>query len=318
MAHAKDRRGQLHFKSVDVPEDKLGRFGRKLRNALGEIPRLGKPLFQVEIRGTKGAFNFKLDDDEDRERACNMFLETINTERIVDLDNWYIDVGLEIRHEGHVVQWLRDAHPELLALALPSVTAARAAQVENLSAFHRDVSGHLYDLAGFRVEPGARGDPDKVVYINLYTTDKAVTYQLHDGIFRPRRASDLYPGPLPHLLEDLDRILESFAVCAGSEGNLQEGTARMETRVHFSHVHETLRRFPERLLADSVISYPSDVWWTFKYLRVAAIYYVLKEFNGDPGKTRVLLPSLHLGAIIIWMLNAIMSRPADFRMEKAL
>lgn len=57
---------------------------------------------------------------------------------------------------------------------------------------------------------------------------------------------------------------------------------------------------------------------SFKYFRTIAIYYIFNEFRTDPPPSRVFIPSLMLGAACIYMLNAIMSRPRDWRAERAL
>ena len=263
LIRAADNRGKFHFGSVDLPEDTLPVFAANLRTALAAQPRLGKPYFQLEIRGSKCAFSCPLDVDDpsERERMFNLFVENINLELISNPDNWFVDVGIEIHQPGHVVQWLSDAHNHIVSHCLPSLTAQEATRVTALSAFHEDLSRHLYDLSGFRVEPGERGRADNVVYINCYTTDKTITYQLHSGIFRQRTAADLYPGPLPKLCEDLSKIIDTFAICGGSEGHTQDGTARLETRVRLSSVHDTLTSFPQELLQVAVVSFPNEDWW---------------------------------------------------------
>ena len=56
----------------------------------------------------------------------------------------------------------------------------------------------------------------------------------------------------------------------------------------------------------------------FKFKRVAAIGYILREFQEDPNASRIMPASLMLGAACIYMLNAVMSRPGDWRAERAL
>ena len=269
LLRAADRRGQIRAGTVDIPEDLVHAFATALRTRLRAHPRLGKPWFQVEMRGEKGAYSFPFDDIDERNRAFNLFIEDL---RMYDINQelWFVDIGLEIHHPDHCVQWLQSSHARLLAHAMPSISPDRAAEVANLSTFHVDVNAHIYDLAGFRVEPGARARPDKLLYMNIYTTDKTVTYQLHDGIFTHRTPSDLYPGTLPKLVTDLQKIGDTFCVCAGSEGHTQDGTARYELRVRMSKIHETLLEFPADLLELSVISIPNHIMWYVNFLYISS------------------------------------------------
>ena len=74
LLRATDHRGRYHFGSVDLPEDMLPQFASSLRNALEQYPRLGRPWFQIEVRGSKGAFSCTLDvdDPDERERTFNL------------------------------------------------------------------------------------------------------------------------------------------------------------------------------------------------------------------------------------------------------
>ncbi|KAI0362849.1 hypothetical protein BV20DRAFT_919007, partial [Pilatotrama ljubarskyi] len=177
---------------------------------------------------------------------------------------------------------------------------------------------HLFDLAGFRCTPGSRGERDKVVHVNVYTTDKTVTYQLHNGSFSPHRVSSLYPGNIRRLLEDMNTIATTFSQCGGSAGTVQDGTARFELRVNLDQALEAITSFPDELIRRSAVCIPSPIWWDFKFCRVAAIHYVLAELANDPPQSRVLIPSLTLGAVLIYMLNAVISRPGEWRADRAL
>ncbi|KAI0323207.1 hypothetical protein GY45DRAFT_1217208, partial [Cubamyces sp. BRFM 1775] len=323
----RDARGQIHFNSVDIPQAHLPDLARLLRQNLSNHPRLGNLFYQIEMRGTKGMYTFRFDDDEDRKDAFNRLVESLDLAEI-DIDSWYIDVALEISKPFHVVQWTTNAHSALLGLALPSLTDAQVTTIHNSSYFNIDYSAHLYNVAGFRCSPGIRGREDEVSHINVYTTDKAVTYQLHKGAFSPHSNTSLFPGKISALLDDMVTMSRIFAQCAGAgggagadvdaEATTQDGTARFEVRVSLRQALVSLTEFPDELLAISTVCIPNAVWWDFKFYRLAAIHYVLKEFAKDPAHTRANVSSLTLGAAMIYMLNALVSRPSDWRAEKAL
>ena len=219
-------------------------------------------MFEVEIRGTKGAYSFPFDDPAERDRSFNLIMEVLNTNSLHNhLSSWYIDIGVEISHPGHVVQWLTSAHPRLLTHSLPSIPQVEAERIASLATFNEDLSGHLSDLGGFRVVPGHRGEQDRVVYINAYTTDKAVTYQLHKGIFSAHRPKELFPGGIEKLCKNVDEMTSTFATCAGNSREQQDGTAHLELRVKLESITDTLTQFPDDLIAVSTISIPDHVWW---------------------------------------------------------
>ncbi|KAI9442772.1 hypothetical protein H4582DRAFT_2055158 [Lactarius indigo] len=127
---------------------------------------------------------------------------------------------------------------------------------------------------------GGRND---INYINVYTTDKCPTYQLHQGIWRRRRCKELFPKMLEKLVDQLEKMSETYKACAGSMGQKpQEGCARLEFRVPL-------------VLAQDALRSTSNIF--------AWVQYILHWTE--------CAPSLTLGAILIYMLNAINYRPAE-------
>lgn len=51
----------------------------------------------------------------------------------------------------------------------------------------------------------------------------------------------------------------------------------------------------------------------FKSSGVATINYVLQELVSDPPASRAFIPSLQLGAVLIYILNSVISRPSPWR-----
>ncbi len=263
----RDQRGEFRFGSVDIPAKELAKFATELRGNLKDHVRLKSFVFMIEMRGTKGMFTFPHGHAVKRRRAFNLFMEDLKMtgeRENNEAGKWHVDVGLEVSRPGHVLQWRAAAQERLLAHALPSETPGSITRLVNGSYFHEDVSAHLYDLAGFRVEPHSRGTDDKVAYVNVYTTDKAVTYQLHQGAFSAHTCTSLFPGTVPRLLRDIDSIGQMFLDCAGAAGGdvrVQDGTARFEVRVELTQVLFAVPTFPRNLLARSIVCIPSEVWW---------------------------------------------------------
>ena len=172
---------------------------------------------------------------------------------------WWVDVGLEIAKPGSVLQWLEAGHRGLVAACLPSLTEAQVNRIKRPSQrFQVDAAATLYDLAGFRFDTRSNGRLDQVKYMNVYTTDKTVTYQLHDGLFRRRGCEDLLPTKIERLLKDLGDISRTFGACAKEQ---QDGSARIELRVPLERTLHVLEDFPQQLVNTTLIEVPSQDWW---------------------------------------------------------
>ncbi|RPD67609.1 hypothetical protein L226DRAFT_439007, partial [Lentinus tigrinus ALCF2SS1-7] len=310
----------------DLPEASLSNFAQAVRSNLAHNPRLKEPFFMIELRGTKGAYAFDPDDPDDLEFHFNLFVERLNFSIALEdapeeAANWYCDIGLEVSRQGHVLQWLTDAHEDLLRLGLPSVSDANLRYImRRESLFETDLANHMFDLAGFRCHPGTRGRTDSVFHMNVYTTDKAVTYQLHRGAFTRHSPTDLFPGKIEKLLTDVDNMGAVFADCA-SCANPQDGSARFELRVNITKALHSIRLFSDPLLDRSILCIPSPLWWyalTPHMQSRQSAQFILQQMKSEPGKSRVLLPSLRLGAGIIYILNALNSRPSSWAGYQAL
>ena len=181
---AKDTRGRLHFGSIAIPAVHLVAFCSALYKRLDSIDSFMEAYFCHELRGLKGGTAHTEDeDDRNPEEAFDTFFDNVDISR-VDEDNWLVDVGLEIHDPGKVVQWSKSAHSEILKLILPSLDSNQIGKLQSRRTFHLDSISQLDDFAGFRCEPGQWGMQNGVQYINVYTTDKCPTYQLHTGIWR--------------------------------------------------------------------------------------------------------------------------------------
>ncbi|KAL7282808.1 hypothetical protein ACG7TL_004285 [Trametes sanguinea] len=319
IARGRDQRGHLHFGSVDIERDKLDDFAATLIEKLQHHLRLKAPHFMIELRGTKGMYTFPVGDVDARTDAFNQLGALIHWQQEEEnLSRWYVDIAIEVSRPGHVIQWKRDAHDRLLAYALPSATPRDIAGLLRGTNYEADVSGHLFSLAGFRANPGTRGRADRVVHVNVYTTDKTPFHQLHRGAFRKHVPSDTTPGKIKKLQGDVLAIGAMLARCAGSEGQIQDGTARFEVRVSLANFDNALTDFPDHILEHGLICVPSAIWWDFKYCRVVAIHYLLKEMADYAPAWRAAPVVLQLFAVLVYMLNATLSAPSSHHAESLL
>ncbi len=258
---SRDNNGQLHTSSLDIDEWSLPEFATHLLANLADNPRLKDAFFMIELRGTKGLypFNYRHRATE-APREWNHCIERINLDD-EDRANWYIDLGMEIKRPGYVLQWLTAGHRKILEKAIPSSPRVDVEALMSGNNFEVDVSGHLFDLSGFRCNPGAKGKRDKVVHVNVYTTDKSASYQLHRGAFSPHSCTSLYPANIEKLMKDMDIMGDTFLECAGARGTIQDGTARWEIRVQIDAALALIPRLTDQFLQQCVICIPSEIWW---------------------------------------------------------
>ncbi|KAI9436165.1 hypothetical protein H4582DRAFT_2078784 [Lactarius indigo] len=260
MVQSQDTAGRRHLGSLAVPPIFLVEFCTALTNRLDDIPEFEMAYFGHELRGLKGG---TAHDDEGTlpEEAFNTFFEHVDTARI-DQDNWLVDVGLEVYDPGMVVQWSRHCHPAILRYLMPLLSDAEIAALQRRKTFHLDNVSQLDDFAGFRCEPGPFGGRNDINYINVYTTDKCPTYQLHQGIWRRRRCKELFPKMLEKLVDQLEKMSETYKACAGSMGQKpQEGCARLEIRVPLVLAQDALRSAPEDIIAGWTYTLSPIMWW---------------------------------------------------------
>ncbi len=266
LSLSRDTRSQLHYATLDIPAGKVAAFGEALRQNLANHPRLKDAFFMIEKRGTKGMFTFDYASRATSARIpWDKFVGDIDIGDVDEEQNfrgggWYCDIGVEVRRPGHVLHWLEESHAILLQKALPLLgSEGRRILQGKPRQFQVDVAAHIFRLAGFRCSPGTKGHTDKVSHVNVYTTDKAVTYQLHHGSFSAHSPTDLYPQKIGNLVKDVDKMAMMFFDC--TQGSVQDGAARFEVRVQAWRAHEALPEFDEEDLRNCIVCLPSQVWW---------------------------------------------------------
>jgi hypothetical protein len=245
----------------------LDRFAEVLKTKLNDIPNLKDAYFMHEVRGTKGFTVHDPTDLEERWQSLQRELGFVDFNKIT-LEDWYIDVGVEVFLRNHVLQWLTDAHPRLLQFGLPKQALADPNSLSRLFEdprhFLADLVAQFREFAGFRCSPGRKGLADSVVYLNVYTTDKEPTYQLHVGSFRKHNPSELLQGTSgDKLIKDVNNTLGMFGQCMGIEERApNEGCARYEIRVALSQTPDALAAISNELLTNSIVAIPVDLWWS--------------------------------------------------------
>jgi hypothetical protein len=262
LRQTQDHRGQIHHMSIDIAANNLPAFGQRLLERLSHQPDMQDAYFIHELRGTKGGTDHDPSDDFERSEAFEELMSHLDPE-LCQLDDWQIDVALEISMPDHVTHIAHSSHFRILKWLLPSAANAQLNRLMQSDRFYVDQCASLDDLAGFRCELGNIGRDDQISYINVYCTEKSVIYQLHNGgIFRRRTPTELFPNSLGKLIKDVDDIGKAFHAASGSlDADGVPGNARFEIRVPLRTALDRLRQFPELLAELSLIGIPINVWW---------------------------------------------------------
>jgi hypothetical protein len=257
LSQARDLRSHLHFSSLEVPSERLVEFSTRLREELDAYPEYRDSFFYHEWRGMKGGTAHDGVIGAQANTAFNTITADLNLDQI-DPDDWHVDVAVELYSPGKVLQWKKENHMFLVQHLIPNITNPVLTRLMQSSRWKTDTSAMLYSLAGFRTPISSTSSNEGIKYLNVYTTDKQPTYQLHQGAFRRHKPSDILPASLRHLLKDIHSIIDMFGGC---REHTQEGCARMELRIPMIHAREKLRDVPEDLLMESVVIFDAEEWW---------------------------------------------------------
>jgi hypothetical protein len=211
----------FRFSTYDIPQDRLETFGMELMARCEAIEHFEHAFFVTELRGIKGRHPHDPQNQLARRAAYDQILSCLDASN-VDIADWTVDVGLEVRdRRGHVVVWKETMHARMLAHTL-HVSLGRAHTIINGRGWKLDLAAQINSIAGFRCPlNAATANPDqdnrvRASYIQAYTTDKTVHYQT-DGsattAFSKKETKDLLPGRSPALLSRLEKMLGVVGEC---------------------------------------------------------------------------------------------------------
>lgn len=258
MTQLRTRKGTLTTSSQDWPADKLEQFGTDLIGRLdASRATFHGAFFGHELRGTKGQAPHDATDANERTRVTDEFFQFLNMEAIV-LDDWKMDIGLEISSRDDCLLWKAMGHWRVLRHVMPGLSQAGVDALMRTRRFKVYPCSSLYDLSGFAVEPHRHGQADHVSYVQAYTTDKTVTYTLHQSIWSARMADCLLPQHIDKLKRDLVEMASIFLLCARRKHSV---AARVEVRVPISHATTALTSFPRELINASITACSPAKWW---------------------------------------------------------
>lgn len=267
MFRARAHNGQLSFMSKMLPEWHVNLLGDKIREFLRmNGVSWGEGLvFLHQIRGVKNSSQHT-PLEVDGEVALEEWLDEnfLKEEDLRDGD-WWVDVGLQISSdEKECLAWRTDSHFHLVkdVLRIPEYHADRITSIRSTK-YTRDMTSHLTAVSGCRICPGARAEgPFSVQYLQLYTTDKSLTYRQdrgHHGKFIT--CSDVLAGRADSYCANLYNVYLSAI-------NDNFSLARVEVRVPMKHATSVLLScdLPHSTIREWLVSFPRVVWWLVSIL----------------------------------------------------
>lgn len=264
---ARKNRGGHAWATKMIPVDVVDRLMDRVRRKLVADATLDREdvawaqdfFVMHTIRGVKHATSHSPDFDEAEFHLRQFLLDAKISPAAHLLGTWWIDVGIEFSSdEGQCLQWITSAHSRVVrhALGISRRDAERITQI-NSSKYSRDLASHLTAISGFRITPGKRAEGDfETVYIQAYTTDKAVVYNpdgAHHAKFVTAREA-LGPVQPTKTIDGIHTIYEKAR--ADNSSN-----ARLEVRVPYRFATEVLVELDEVLFRNALCAFTRETWW---------------------------------------------------------
>ena len=210
----KDLCNRIHFNTIDIPSFGIKDFGAVLLEEVRKYSWGRRAYFVHQFRGQKGATAHAPAQVNDMDRE---FFHGMNEAEVREhADDWYFDVGIELRKPGYVLQLSQEGHLNVLMHMFPAVPVGALERASRSNSFKEDLVAQIGGLAGFRYSTSDEiHELSGIAYCQAYTTDKSATYQLHNGIFTQFYANRLYPKGINWVIKRLRGMEEIYLRCSG-------------------------------------------------------------------------------------------------------
>ncbi|KAG8722659.1 hypothetical protein FRC08_014404 [Ceratobasidium sp. 394] len=315
----------------DIHVEYLNAWVARIRDLVNGSPHLGWArsfFFVVEMRGLKNnevsihaaeeepAVDDAgvVDEEAPRVQAVDGVLEYFNTNEFAP-GCWFLDIATNVAVSDDLNTPLcAFASTRMHAEILNRFLSEDMEQCERWVAGHggyyqRDEVAHLQDVAGFRFT-NPNWDENGVHYIQVYTSEKSVTYNLDS----PNKAKRTSPFKL---LNDWDRARKShflpLSKAYRDSSKTHSVVLRIESRVDFIYVARVHLLIPEDMLQGWLYCIDNIVFWGWKLYRLLSIYNILIMLMHERA-TFTLQQLPECGSLLImlsWMANALVNRPDE-------
>jgi hypothetical protein len=274
MYRARGRNGTLSFQTKRIPAWNVEDLGKTIRSKLHEagIPWAARIIFLHQIRGVKDS-NIHSVDEVAATRALEEFLmeENLDENAVFTGGAWWIDVGIQVSsHAKSCLAWRTDSHGKIVQ-QICNINVQNAVRLTSVgsSQYTRDMTSHLPQVSGCRIEPGVQGrGPFQVAYLQLYSTDKSVTYRLDQGRHSKFiTCADAIRGKANQFINGL------YSAYRNAIDN-NYGQARMEVRVPIAFCKNVLVDLDRNVICRGLVSFRSMEWWyvLFNSLHLYCLY----------------------------------------------
>ncbi|KAG9123886.1 hypothetical protein FRC07_013620 [Ceratobasidium sp. 392] len=332
-------RGRVNHQQTgrEIDGESFNAWVREIRRLVDEDQRLSFAqgfFFLVEGKGLKNT-NLSAHDPPDaplanadghlfdrhnpRTVAIKSVLPGLNTDGFRPGD-WFIDLSTTVSgrygHEDRPASLFVDSelHPEIInhfsGKSLPDCSAWVRAKG---GPYQKDEVAHIQRFAGFRINfdhsPGAYG----IRYLQVYTTDKSVTYHV-DGLNRAKRTSA--KAVLGNWEAERDQHFSPLAEAYHNAAESHPVAVRFESRVPFEsypfvHLGITWRTYQPWLFCVR-----NTHIWTFRDCRTLAYSSVLGRICGSiQARSDFSLCDIEavgsLLILLVYMANALVNRPDE-------
>jgi len=223
-------------------------------------------FFGHQIRGIK-AITKHLDVNAEVHRspedALYMLVDSIFEFDALEhaMDNFYIDVGMELYEPRHSLHWRRASHAPILTHLMPALDADTISSMATPGAdgYFEDISALLRPVSGFRYTPKQNVAAETgIFYLQCYSTDKSVadssilnhntlSLNLADGFKGDKRGRE--------------RLAAISARFSAAHAARVMTAARIEIRIPLAKAAEMLQPLPQDFLKSLLIRVRSSTWW---------------------------------------------------------
>jgi hypothetical protein len=261
MFRARGRNGQLSFTSKMLGAWLVPELGDAIRTALTNngVSWATGLVFLHQIRGVKHSTQHAPNPNSSV-AALRQFLGQckLSWRQIGREGTWFIDTAIEVSSSiGNCLAWRTDSHYNIIRKAVPGLDDDTAERITRLgsSKYARDIVSHLPAVSGCRVNTQTTRGDRNIVYVQLYTTDKAHTYRPDQGHFgKFITPEDILKKKAPAWISNLCMLYNN-----ASDGG--SAHARLEVRTELPHAVDALLDIEESVYRRSLISVPCEPWW---------------------------------------------------------
>jgi len=258
LTRAHKGNNQYQYGTRPISHHLVPSFGRHLKRKLAQHVEWGADIvFMTQVQGVKEANQHTPGSRFQAHNALTNFLTDFDEDVLGDGDSiCYIDVGLEFSEPNMAYQWRTDSHHRLLMelTPLPLARCIRRTQLTNRH-YARDYSSGLMHISGCRVEMGDIAGEDDPVYLQAYTTDKALIQQHHRNRFSlTMQHSNALKGTPPKFMEDLYTLYFDAK-------DRHDCAARVEVRLPFHRAAEDALEVGPEILEKTLCVFDREDWW---------------------------------------------------------